>query len=251
MPQSTHKTKLVALAAIGSALLGGVFFYFFFPSSSASPNLPDDPRISDSIFSNAVVIAAHLRDDPRCIPLGKLIIGYADPRRGPEAYREQILYKMTERIPRACFDEKATAAPPELVAYINNTNPALQQNKQSPLSVSDNNPPVANAPSVVQIEPLTVVLADPEKAHYFQTIFSVQVSDKESAEKTKRAMAELKDRALKLLSTKTSSDITTVLGKEALVKELVSLFNQPMSSIGGESINAQNIYFTTFVIQTE
>lgn len=250
MPQPIYKNKLMMVGA-ATAIIAASFY--FFSSTFGKPATLKDPRFKDDIFAEAVVIAAHMRNDPTCIGLGKLIIDNADPRRGSELYRAQIRQRLVERIPAGCIAPDDYPIPVALTAYIESTNPARTGGKQSTNTASSGEDSAAQtmAAPVVQIAPFVVALADTDKPHYLQIAFSVLVSDSSSAEKVKSAMPEIRDRAIKYLGTKRSTEIADTAGKEAMSRDLITSFNQPLSSIGNAVINAKSVFLTSFTIQSE
>ena len=103
-------------------------------------------------------------------------------------------------------------------------------------------------PVFVNLEPFTVNLASEGSDRYLQTTIVLQMSDDKSAEAIKVYMPVIRDRVLRLLSSKRTSEIDSGDGKQKLVAELVTVAREsvPGSTAEHGSVGA---LFSTFVIQ--
>lgn len=104
------------------------------------------------------------------------------------------------------------------------------------------------APIFVPLEAFTVNLqADPDE-QYLQVEMTLQVSGDKDTEIIKLHMPELRNRILLLLSSKKSSEIASMKGKQILSDEIIKLVKLPFAG----SKNTQKltgVFFTSFVIQ--
>lgn len=98
------------------------------------------------------------------------------------------------------------------------------------------------------LETFTVNLqADPDE-QYLQVEMTLQVSEEKDTEIIKLHMPELRNRILLLLSSKKSSEIASMEGKQMLSNEIIKQVKLPFSG----SKNTQKltgVFFTSFVIQ--
>ena len=110
-------------------------------------------------------------------------------------------------------------------------------------------------PSVFSaLDPFTVNLADPSRDHYLQIglIYELYSADVEAD--LKAQMPLLRSRALLLLTSKTSDDLSTPEGKGKLAGELVTLARAALAA--SKSPGTQNsergvadVHFSSFIIQ--
>lgn len=106
----------------------------------------------------------------------------------------------------------------------------------------------AKAPVFVPLETFTVNLqADPDE-QYLQVDMTLQVSEEKDTEIIKLHMPELRNRILLLLSSKKSSEVASMEGKQMLSDEIIKQVKLPFAG----SKNTQKltgVFFTSFVIQ--
>lgn len=104
------------------------------------------------------------------------------------------------------------------------------------------------APVFVPLETFTVNLqADPDE-QYLQVEMTLQVPEEKDTEIIKLHMPELRNRILLLLSSKKSSEVASVEGKQRLSDEIIKQVKLPFAG----SKNTQKltgVFFTSFVIQ--
>jgi len=91
---------------------------------------------------------------------------------------------------------------------------------------------------------LIVNLADEDGRRYLRTAMDVELAKTGDEIKVEKRMAQIKDRAISIMSTRTFSDINSVPGKRKLKADIVAGLNEILK----EKI-VTNIYFTEFVIQ--
>ena len=103
-------------------------------------------------------------------------------------------------------------------------------------------------PVFVSLEAFTVNLQPENGDHYLQTAITLQVTAKEDVDLFKLYTPQIRDRILKLLSSKKPSELATVEGKKKLADEIVAIVNQPFTE-GGKPQSASSVLFTSFIIQ--
>lgn len=106
----------------------------------------------------------------------------------------------------------------------------------------------ATAPVFVPLEIFTVNLQADFDERYLQVEMTLRVADDQDTEIIKLHMPELRNRILFLLSSKRSSDLSSVEGKQMLSNEIIKQVKLPFA----ESTNTQkctSVFFTSFVIQ--
>jgi flagellar FliL protein len=103
-------------------------------------------------------------------------------------------------------------------------------------------------PVFVSLDPFTVNLQPDPEDQFLQVEIALQVADQEQADLIKLEMPKVRNRLLLLLSSKKSSDISSVKGKNQLSEEIIAQINQPFSaSAKGQKL--LGVFFTSFVIQ--
>jgi len=103
-------------------------------------------------------------------------------------------------------------------------------------------------PEYVPIEAFTVNLQPENGEQYLQVQFTLQVAGAEQATLVKDNMAIVRNRVLLLLSSKKSSEINTVEGKQALAAQIQAAITEPFEKDGDEQ-EVSDVLFTSFIIQ--
>jgi len=106
----------------------------------------------------------------------------------------------------------------------------------------------AAKPEYVPIEAFTVNLQPENGEQYLQVQFTLQVAGAEQATLVKDNMAIVRNRVLLLLSSKKSSEINTVEGKQALAAQIQAAITEPFEKDGDEQ-EVSDVLFTSFIIQ--
>jgi len=104
--------------------------------------------------------------------------------------------------------------------------------------------PVAAKPVVKNMETFLVNLADPGGERYLKVTMQLSLNSEAASQEIDTRMAELRDSILMLLSSKEYDDISTLSGKMALKKTLMSTLNRLL-----KQGTVQDIYFTEFLVQ--
>jgi flagellar FliL protein len=105
----------------------------------------------------------------------------------------------------------------------------------------------AKPPVFERLEAFTVNLSG-EGEHYLQVEISLKVSDAKIGEDIKLYMPEIRDRVLRLLSSKHADELATPQGKAKLSEEIKAQVNKPLNlQAPGEGV--VGVFFTSFVIQ--
>uniref|UniRef100_A0A832A2H2 Flagellar protein FliL n=1 Tax=Desulfacinum infernum TaxID=35837 RepID=A0A832A2H2_9BACT len=104
--------------------------------------------------------------------------------------------------------------------------------------------PVAAKPVVKNMETFLVNLADPGGERYLKVTMQLSLNSEAASQEIDARMAELRDSVLMLLSSKEYDDISTLSGKLALKKTLMSTINRLL-----KQGTVQDIYFTEFLVQ--
>ncbi|MDQ6993378.1 MAG: flagellar basal body-associated FliL family protein [Mariprofundus sp.] len=99
-------------------------------------------------------------------------------------------------------------------------------------------------PIMMDIDDITVNLADTEESRFLRTKIKLEVRSEEAKIKVTDNMVKVNDLIITLLASKKFSDIRTPQGKYALKEDMVYRLNR---IIGGKPI--KSIYFTDFVSQ--
>lgn len=107
---------------------------------------------------------------------------------------------------------------------------------------------VPKPPVFVSLDPFTVNLQPDPDDQFLQVEIALQVADQEQADLIKLEMPKVRNRLLLLLSSKKSSDISSVKGKNQLSEEIIAQINQPFSP-SGKGQKLLGVFFTSFVIQ--
>jgi flagellar FliL protein len=107
--------------------------------------------------------------------------------------------------------------------------------------------PKAKPPVFERLEAFTVNLAG-EGEHYLQVEISLKISDPKIGEDVKLYMPEIRDRVLRLLSSKHADELSTPEGKTRLSEEIRAQVNKPLNP-PSPSEGVLGVFFTSFVIQ--
>lgn len=103
-------------------------------------------------------------------------------------------------------------------------------------------------PVFVPLETFTVNLqADPDE-QYLQVEMTLQLSEEKDTEIIKLHMPELRNRILLLLSSKKSSEVASVEGKQRLSDEIIKQVKLPFAGSKAAQ-KPTGVFFTSFVIQ--
>ena len=103
-------------------------------------------------------------------------------------------------------------------------------------------------PVFVSLETFTVNLQPDPSEQFLQVDLTLQLSDEEQAKIVQQHMPEVRNRLLMLLTSKKSSEITTIDGKQQLSREISAQLKQPFTA-GVTLQQAPGVFFTSFVIQ--
>ncbi|MFL6709218.1 MAG: flagellar basal body-associated protein FliL [Massilia sp.] len=103
-------------------------------------------------------------------------------------------------------------------------------------------------PEYLQVESFTVNLQPEGEPQYLQVAMTLQVQGAKEAEMIKANMPLVRNRVLLILSGKKASEISTVEGKTALAKEIVTSVRAPFVA-KGEPQKVDDVLFTAFIIQ--
>jgi flagellar FliL protein len=105
-----------------------------------------------------------------------------------------------------------------------------------------------HAPIFMSLETFTINLQPDPGEKYLQVELTIQVADLAEEELIKLNMPQVRNRLLLLLSSKKSSEISTVEGKKVLSGEIISELNKPFTD-AGKPQKISSVFFTSFVIQ--
>jgi len=97
---------------------------------------------------------------------------------------------------------------------------------------------------VFSLETFIVNLADRGSGRYLRVTMDLELSSKETTAEVEKRLPQIRDAILTVIPAKTSKDISTIEGKNALRDEIIQKLN---SFIKNGSIT--NIFFTEFVVQ--
>ena len=103
-------------------------------------------------------------------------------------------------------------------------------------------------PVFVSLETFTVNLQPDPAEQFLQVDLTLQLPDEEQAKIVQQHMPEVRNRLLMLLTSKKSSEITTIDGKKQLGREISAQLDQPFTA-GVKLQQAPGVFFTSFVIQ--
>ncbi len=106
----------------------------------------------------------------------------------------------------------------------------------------------AKKPAFMTLETFTVNLQPDPEEQYLQADISLQLADAKEEEVLKENMPLVKSRVLMILSSKKSSEITSVDGKNTLMKEIVTELNKPYAP-KGKPLTIAGVFFTNFIVQ--
>jgi flagellar FliL protein len=101
-------------------------------------------------------------------------------------------------------------------------------------------------PVFERLETFTVNLAGGE--NFLQVDISLKVADPKVGEQVKLYMPEIRDRILRLLSSKEASELSAVEGKAKLSEEVKAQVNKSLN-VSTPNEGVVGVYFTSFVIQ--
>ena len=107
--------------------------------------------------------------------------------------------------------------------------------------------PKPKPPVFERLESFTVNLAG-EGDHYLQVEISLKISDVKIGEDIKLYMPEIRDRVLRLLSSKHAEELSTPEGKAKLSEEIRVQANKPLN-LQSPNEGVLGVFFTSFVIQ--
>jgi flagellar FliL protein len=82
---------------------------------------------------------------------------------------------------------------------------------------------------------------------YLQAEISLKIADAEVGEKIKARMPEVRDRIVRLLSSRTPDALASGEGKEALARDIQQNLNQLLGAKGKTGV--ESVLFTSFIIQ--
>jgi len=99
-------------------------------------------------------------------------------------------------------------------------------------------------PVLIDIENITVNLADTDQSRFLRTQIKLEVRNEEAKQKVDENMVKINDMIITILASKTFDQIRTPQGKYALKEDLIYRMNR---IVGGKPI--KNLYFTDFVSQ--
>ena len=122
--------------------------------------------------------------------------------------------------------------------YFNQASATPAQAKQEPPK-----PPV-----FVSLETFTVNLQPDPAEQFLQVDLTLQLPDEEQAKIVQQHMPEVRNRLLMLLTSKKSSEITSIDGKKQLSREISAQLKQAFTA-GVPLQQAPGVFFTSFVIQ--
>ncbi len=116
-----------------------------------------------------------------------------------------------------------------------------QAEHEAEASEEDAHPPVYE-----KLETFTVNLADGES--FLQAEISLQLADVKMQEKVKMHMPEVRDGLLRLLSSKSAEEISTLEGKDKLAAEVQSNVNEILG-VKKAAEGVKKVLFNAFIIQ--
>lgn len=107
-----------------------------------------------------------------------------------------------------------------------------------------------SAPTYVPLEAFTVNLVPESGEQFVQLVFSVEVSDAQTADKLKTFGPKVRNNVMMLLSGKKASELLTKEGKEALANEIRDQINSIIAP-GAKAADGpvREVLFTSFIIQ--
>lgn len=103
-------------------------------------------------------------------------------------------------------------------------------------------------PVFVSLETFTVNLQPDPAEQFLQVDLTLQLADEAEAELIKQHMPEVRNRLLMLLTSKKSSEISSVEGKKKLSVEISAQLKEAFVA-GSKLQKVAGVFFTSFVIQ--
>lgn len=119
---------------------------------------------------------------------------------------------------------------------------ALEQTEQTEIPQAEDES--GGPPVIMQIEDITVNLADTDQNRFLRTKIKLELRSEEAQSKVAEKIDPIRDLILTFLRGKKFSDIRTPEGTYALKEQLITRMNR---LVGGKPI--RNLYFTDFVSQ--
>lgn len=107
--------------------------------------------------------------------------------------------------------------------------------------------PAEQVPQMGPIFPLDtfiVNLGDPDRAYYLKITMSLELDGELVQEEVEKRLPQIRDRILTVLPTKSSEELVTAEGKQALRESVIADINALLQTGA-----VRNLYFTDFVIQ--
>jgi len=119
-----------------------------------------------------------------------------------------------------------------------------QPKRSSSTSTMDDDRPLSSIGTLYPLDTFTVNLKSDSGRRYLKVTMSLELSTKDLSTELDAKSAVIRDRVIRILTSKTLEEITTSKGKEKLSQQIMDTLNAMISkgSIKG-------IYFTEFVIQ--
>ncbi|MEZ0232616.1 MAG: flagellar basal body-associated protein FliL [Methylophilaceae bacterium] len=124
----------------------------------------------------------------------------------------------------------------------------LSQQHAAPHKEAEAKPEPAKPPVFLALETFTVNLQPDPDDQYLQVELTLKVANNETAELLKLHMPEVRNRVLLLLSSKKSSEVTSLEGKKVLSDEIIAQLKEPFSQ-GAKPQEVDGVFFTSFVVQ--
>ncbi len=109
-------------------------------------------------------------------------------------------------------------------------------------------------PTFHPLEVFTVNLADRDRDRFLQVNISLEVADTHVADRIKAFNPAIRDRILMLLSSQTAEQLSTVEGKEALARNIVTVVNRVIAGEFAPETSPSELpvhaaHFSSFVVQ--
>jgi len=118
------------------------------------------------------------------------------------------------------------------------------QTKKKPVSVLDDTRPLSEIGVLYPLDTFTVNLKSDSGRRYLKVTLSLELSGEELSIELDAKTAVLRDRIIRILSSKTLEEISSKKGKQKVSQQIMDTLN---SMISDGTI--KGIYFTEFVIQ--
>ena len=119
-----------------------------------------------------------------------------------------------------------------------------KEKEKAPASTSEDSRPLDKIGILYPLDTFTVNLLSDSGTHYLKAQLSLELSAKEMAEELETKKPVIRDKIIRILSSKSVDEVSTVKGKDKLSAQIMGELN---SMLKDGSING--IYFTDFVIQ--